>query len=150
MKTIFQPADVEQLKSRIAHLSPDSPRQWGTMNPTQALAHCSAGMALALGDIKPPRARIGRLLGPVIKRLAVGNDEPMRRNSPTMQELIIPNCADFTTEQTRLLREIDRVVAAGPSGCTTHPHAFFGSLTPAEWGNLMYKHLDHHLRQFGV
>jgi hypothetical protein len=45
---------------------------------------------------------------------------------------------------------IDRFAAAGPQGCTTHPHAFFGSLTPDEWAILMYKHLDHHLRQFGA
>ena len=45
---------------------------------------------------------------------------------------------------------IDRFAAAGPKGCTTHPHSFFGPLTPDEWAILMYKHLDHHLRQFGV
>jgi hypothetical protein len=45
---------------------------------------------------------------------------------------------------------IDRFVAAGPKGCTTHPHSFFGPLTPQEWAILMYKHVDHHLRQFGV
>lgn len=44
----------------------------------------------------------------------------------------------------------DRFAAAGPKGCTTHPHTFFGRLTPEEWATLMYKHLDHHLRQFGV
>jgi hypothetical protein len=45
---------------------------------------------------------------------------------------------------------IDRFAAAGPAGCTTHPHAFFGRLTPDEWAILPYKRLDHHLRQFGV
>jgi hypothetical protein len=150
MKTLFNPADAASLKIRIHALAPDSPRHWGSMTPTQTLAHCSAGLAMALGDINPPRARIGRLLGPVIKRLAVGNEEPMRRNSPTMQEIIITNCKDFAAEQSHLSDEIDRVIAAGPAGCTTHPHAFFGPLTPAEWGNLMHKHLDHHLRQFGV
>jgi hypothetical protein len=45
---------------------------------------------------------------------------------------------------------IDRFAAAGPAGCTAHPHAFFGSLAPDQWAILMYKHLDHHLRQFGA
>jgi LPS sulfotransferase NodH len=45
---------------------------------------------------------------------------------------------------------IDRFAAAGPQGCTKNPHSFFGRLTPQEWATLMYKHLDHHLRQFGV
>jgi LPS sulfotransferase NodH len=45
---------------------------------------------------------------------------------------------------------IERFAAAGLAGCTMHPHSFFGRLTPQEWAVLMYKHLDHHLRQFGV
>ncbi len=53
-------------------------------------------------------------------------------------------------EQHRLSALIDRFAAAGPAGCTTHPHTFFGPLTPQEWAALMYKHLDHHLRQFGA
>ena len=57
---------------------------------------------------------------------------------------------DLGIEQKRLCGLIDRFVAAGPEGCTTHPHSFFGRLTPQEWAILMYKHVDHHLRQFGV
>jgi hypothetical protein len=53
-------------------------------------------------------------------------------------------------ERSRLRGLIDRFAAAGPSGCTTHPHTFFGPLTPDEWAELMYKHVDHHLRQFGA
>jgi hypothetical protein len=45
---------------------------------------------------------------------------------------------------------IDRFTAAGPTGCTTSPHSFFGRLTPEQWAILTFKHLDHHLRQFGV
>jgi LPS sulfotransferase NodH len=45
---------------------------------------------------------------------------------------------------------IDRFASGGPAGCAQHPHSFFGPLTPAEWAELNYKHLDHHLRQFGV
>ena len=44
----------------------------------------------------------------------------------------------------------DRFVNGGPRVCTTHPHPFFGRLTPAEWAIQQYKHLDHHLRQFGA
>jgi hypothetical protein len=105
---------------------------------------------MALGELNLPRARLSRIVGPLIKRLAVGNNEPMRRNVPTIKELVITDDKDFATEQGRLASEIDRIIAAGPAGCTTHPHPFFGPLTPAEWGNLMYKHIDHHLRQFGV
>jgi len=74
----------------------------------------------------------------------------MRRNSPTARELVMKDDRDFVAEQRRLDGLLDEFAAAGPGGCTDHPHAFFGPMKPDEWAILMYKHLDHHLRQFGV
>ena len=96
------------------------------------------------------RALIGRILGVVIKPMALRESEPMRRNSPTAKELFIKDDRNFEFERKRLSGLIDCFADAGPAGCTAHPHAFFGSLTPDEWAVLMYKHLDHHLRQFGA
>jgi hypothetical protein len=74
----------------------------------------------------------------------------MRRNTPTVPGLVVADERALDAERERLRGLIDRFVAAGPAGCTTHPHSFFGRLTPQEWSVLMYKHLDHHLRQFGA
>ena len=93
---------------------------------------------------------VGRIIGRIIKPMVVGNDAPMRRNSPTTKDLVVQDKRDLQTERERLRGLIDRFVAAGSNGCTTHPHSFFGPLTPDEWATLMYKHLDHHFRQFGV
>ena len=150
MKNLFEAARVDEVKQRIAQLRPDSVRQWGTMNPAQALEHCSRGVETALGDKKPPRVFIGRILGPIVKPKVMGNDEPLRRNTPTVEGLVIRDERNLAKERTRLYGMIDRFAAAGSKGCTTHPHTFFGPLTPEQWAILMYKHLDHHLRQFGV
>jgi uncharacterized protein DUF1569 len=150
MKNLFEAAWVEEVKERMAQLRPDSERLWGTMNPAQALAHCSRGIELAVGDRIPPRLLLGRIIGRIVKPMALGNDEPMRRNSPTVKGLVVQDERDLVVERQRLRELIDRFVAGGPGGCTKHPHSFFGRLTPEEWATLMYKHLDHHLRQFGV
>ena len=150
MKNLFDSARVEEVKERIARLRPDSERQWGKMNAPQAVAHCSGGLELALGDKRPPRVLLGRILGPIIRPKVFANDQPFRRNSPTVKSLVIQDERDLAKERARLYAMIDRFVAAGPKGCTTHPHSFFGALTAEEWAILMYKHLDHHLRQFGV
>jgi hypothetical protein len=150
MNNLFEAARVKEVKQRMAQLRPNSERLWGQMNPAQALAHCSRGIELAVGDRTPPRALLGRIIGRMVKPLALGNDEPMRRNSPTVKELVVQDERDLGTERERLCELIDRFAASGPEGCTTHPHSFFGRLTPEEWATLMYKHLDHHLRQFGV
>ena len=150
MKNLFDAAAAADLKARLQRLRADSPRQWGRMTAPQAVAHCAAGLELAFGELRPPRALIGRLFGRIIKPLALGNDAPMRRNSPSVPGMIVTDDRDLERERQRLGALIDRFVAGGPAACTTHPHSFFGPLTPDEWAILRYKHLDHHLRQFGA
>ena len=150
MKSLFEAARVEEIKKRMAQLRPDSERLWGKMNPAQALAHCSAAIGMAVGETRPPRILIGRLLGPLAKKSVIVIGEPMRRNSMTDKSVLVTDERDFEVEKQRLRESIDRFAAGGPEICTKHPHFFFGTLTPVEWAALMYQHLDHHLRQFGV
>jgi hypothetical protein len=151
VKNLFEKPCAEELKQRLVRLTPESPRQWGKMNAAQAIAHCVLGFELSFGTQKPPRAGFPvRILGRIIKPLALGDDKPMRRNSPTMKNLLVANECDLAKEREQLCAAIDRFAAAGPAGCTDHPHSFFGRLTPEEWAILMYKHVDHHLRQFGA
>jgi hypothetical protein len=149
MKSLFEPATAEEVKKRMALLRPDSERQWGKMSPAQALAHCSAAMEVAVGLKFPPRNLFGRLIGRrVLKTFLAG--KPFPRNSPTDKSYVVKDDRDFAVERERLLELIERFVGGGHGGCTKHPHSFFGPLTPQEWAQLNYIHLDHHLRQFGV
>ena len=150
MKNFYEPATVEEVKNRIAQLKPDSEPLWGTMNPAQAAAHCSGAMEWAVGDVLPKRQFIGRLVAWMVKPKLLRDEAPMTRNAPTTKSLVVADERDLRAEQQRLTSLIDRFAAAGPSGCTTHPHSFFGPLKPDEWARLMYKHIDHHLRQFGA
>jgi len=149
-KNLYQPESAEEIKRRILSLRSDSARQWGKMNVAQAVAHCAAGMENAVGMTNPPRVFVGRILGPIVKPMALQENRPLQRNSPTAKSLVITDERDLAAEQKRLCGLIDRFASAGPGGCTPHPHAFFGRMTPAEWAVLCYKHLDHHLRQFGA
>jgi hypothetical protein len=150
MKNLFEAARVEEVKERMAQLRPDSERLWGKMKPAQALAHCSATIGMAEGEISPPRILIGRLLGPLAKKSLIVDGKPMRRNAMTQKSCVVTGERDFVGERQRLRESIDRFAAGGPGICTKHPHFFLGPLTPVEWAALMYQHLDHHLRQFGV
>jgi hypothetical protein len=149
MKNLFETATVDEVKERLGKLSPDSGRLWGRMSSAQALAHCSAAMEWAVGMKLPPRRLIGLLLGRFAKSMIV-RERHMPRNSPTDRNLLVTDERDLEVERQRLHGLIDRFAAAGPAGCTKHPHSLFGPLTPMEWAALMYQHLDHHLRQFQV
>ena len=150
MKNLYEAPAALEIKQRIALLKPESPRQWGKMNAAQAIAHCAASVEWAVGDRVPPRMFFPSLMGRLIKPLVVGNDKPFRRNSPTSPDLLVSGQRDLDVESQRLYVLIDRFTAAGPIGCTTNPHSFFGRMTPEQWAILTYNHLDHHLRQFGV
>ena len=150
MKNLFETATVQEVKDRIASLKPDSAAEWGTMSAAQALAHCTGGLEMALGDSKLPRVLMGRLIGGIIKPMVLKDEVPMRRNSPTAKALVIHDNRDLPKEKDRLSALIDRFAVGGPAVCTSYPHAFFGKMTPQEWAILMYKHLDHHLRQFSA
>jgi hypothetical protein len=150
MKNLFDATTASEIRTRLETLRPDSQRQWGKMTPAQALAHCARSTEWTVKDSFPPRIFIGRILGGFVKPHIFKDDAPLRPGSPTTRELIVRGEPDFDAERQRLTKLLDRFVAAGPAGCTTHPHPFFGKLTAEEWAILMYKHLDHHLRQFGA
>jgi hypothetical protein len=144
---------VEDTTRRILRLRVESERQWGSMGVVETLTHCTAGMEMAMGVIRATRAPFpASLLGRLIKPLVFRDDKPIRRNSPSVPELFPEGAAkcDFTTERARLITAIERFASQGPAGCSRYPHPFFGPLNPNQWAILAYKHVDHHLRQFGV
>lgn len=153
MKDLFDPTLADDIMQRIMRLHPGSERLWGSMAVAQTLAHCTSGIQMATGVINPRRAPFpASVIGLVIKPLVFGDDKPMRRNSPSSPELFLadPAQCDFERERTQLIATIDSFVSKGSAYCSQHPHPFFGSLKPEQWAILMYKHVDHHLRQFGV
>lgn len=150
MKNLFDAACAQEIQQRIASLRADSPRQWGKMNAGQAAAHCANAMEMATGDKKLPRVWFGYLFGPLVKPMVLGEGKQMQRDAPTSRNLRIEDQRNLEAEKQRLGKLVDRFAKGGKAGCTRHPHPFFGALTPEEWSVLTYKHLDHHLRQFGV
>ena len=149
MKNLFEASSATEIRNRIERLRPDSERRWGVMNVAQMMAHCSAWLEIAAGEKTPPRSLMGRIVGRLAKKSILG-EQPIRRNMPTMKSLIVNDERQFAEEQGLLINWVDRFSAGGPEQCTTHPHSFFGPMTPVECATMGYKHLDHHLRQFST
>ena len=153
MKNLFDPILVEDTKKRILQLRLDSEPQWGSMAVAQTLAHCTSGVEMAMGVIRAKRAPFpAYLIGRLIKPFVFRDDRPMRRNSPSSPELFSAGSTkcEFVSERSRFIAAIESFASQGPASCSCYPHPFFGPLNPQQWAILMYKHVDHHLRQFGV
>jgi hypothetical protein len=130
-------------------LRPDAQRQWGKMNVAQMLAHNSAWLEMASGGHSLPWTFMGHIFGRMVKKSFLG-EAPIRRNIGTMKSLLVEDDRQFSVEKDRLIDWISRFSFGGPEKCTKKPHSFFGPMTPDEWARLAYKHLDHHLQQFGA
>jgi hypothetical protein len=150
MQTLFDDPQRQSILKRLTLLEPASTRQWGKMSPAQMLAHCSLALEAATGDRPMKQKLIGKILSPLVRSSAVGSDKPFGKSSPTDPTFVVSHECDFSAERERLRALVVRFAERGPSEAARQVHAFFGRLDGPEWGRLMYKHLDHHLRQFGV
>jgi hypothetical protein len=149
MKNLFDKDAYTEITNRINALTPEAQRQWGKMDVAQMLAHCKEAFKVPLSDKKIPRIFLGLLLGWMMKT-KLHNEEPWKKNLPTAPNFLIKDQRDFNTEKNELVGMISKFHTLGPDKVGNFPHPFFGTLTKEQWGKSMYKHVDHHLMQFGV
>lgn len=149
MKSLFDKDSYEEIIRRMNALTPDTQRQWGKMEVAQMLAHCKEAFKVPLNNKKMPRMFIGLLLSWMMKS-KLYNEEPWKKNLPTAPNFIIKDQRDLNTEKKELAELITKFYSAGHGNVGKFPHPFFGTLSQEQWGKSMYKHLDHHLMQFGV
>ena len=149
MKSMYNKADSEAILARIRNLTADAKPLWGKMTAAQAVTHLQRPILVALGEMKLKRTLAGLLFGKMAKKSFTA-EGPTKRNSPTDKNFIVKDHPDFETEKKKLIALVQRFVSGGPEALTTEPHPFFGPLTTQEWDMLQWKHLDHHLSQFGV
>jgi hypothetical protein len=148
MKSLFETTDRNEILSRLEALQPGAPRQWGKMAVGQMMKHCSVALEVGAGAMPSKQAFIGKILSPFVRKGVLG-EKPFSKNSPTDPKFVIRDDRDFEKERSRLKEMIAIFVERGPANAGRQVHSFFGKMTGEEWGQLMYKHLDHHLRQFG-
>jgi hypothetical protein len=150
MKNIFSPEVTSELISRINRLSPESPALWGKMAVDQMLAHCCVAYEMAFTDKYPKPNAIMRLILKTFVKKGVVNEVPYKKNIPTAPAFIIADRKNFEEEKARLIKYLEQVASLGKEHFEGKESPSFGPLTALEWNNLFYKHLDHHLNQFGV
>lgn len=147
MKTIFDSATALALINRINALSAQSKPNWGTMDVFQMVRHCSLCEDMMQGEIQIKRVFIGRLIGPALLKKVLKDDRPFAKNSPTSPLL------KTTSAQGDLVSEVEiwiQKIKAYEHFENDLLHPFFGKMSNEQIGQFVYKHADHHLRQFGV
>jgi len=148
MASLLVERDRQRLIARIEALTPEQPRRWGQMSVDRMLGHLVGSAQMALGDLAvAPRPGFAPLSRFPVKQLVL-YVFPFPKSTPTAPELVIVEPRVFEAERARLLGLMARLVARGESG-PAPVHSVFGPLSCREWGVLVHKHTDHHLKQFG-
>lgn len=150
LPNIFTKEVSESIISRINKLTPQTQPKWGKMSVEKMLAHCNVTYEYIYENkYSKPGFMRGLLLKLVVKGI-VTNEKPYKRGTPTGPDFIIADERMFDTEKTRLINYIRKTQELGESHFEGKVSHSFGALNKAEWNNMFYKHLDHHLSQFGV
>jgi len=150
MKNVFHLTDKSEILYRINKLTPDTQRKWGKMTVSQMLAHLNVSYEMIYESNHPkPNFLMKFILKSFVKNMVV-NDKPYKRNGQTAPAFVIKEDKDFETERARLIAYIDQTQELGVAYFDGKESHSFGSLNISEWNNMLYKHLDHHLSQFGV
>lgn len=148
MKSVFNPSDNEELIARINLLTPSSQPVWGKMNVAQMLGHCQRAIEVGTGLLFLRRTALGFVFGRMALRQLM--NKPTKRNLPTDKNFIVPNTVEFETERAKLIDMYRSLAENGSDHIKVKKHPFFGEMTDEQWDVLLWKHLDHHLQQFGV
>src|SRR6188472_1096402 len=152
MKTVGDPKVLHTLVRRLRTIGPDSPRRWGTLTPHEMLCHLGDASDMVLGarcrnTPVPERNR------PLIKLLGLWSPIPWPHGRPTnpmhnpRAEGTRPSV--FEKDLARAIDGVERIAVATP-GVLIQAHGLFGSMSLHDWQRWAYRHINHHLRQFGA
>lgn len=150
MKNIFDKKETDTIINRINSLNATTTPKWGKMSVDKMLAHCNVTYEMALDNIhSKPNGFKTAILKLLVKPIVV-SEKPYKKNSRTAPEFLITDSKNFETEKERLINYLNKTQNLGANYFEGKASLSFGKLNKQEWNNMFYKHLDHHLNQFGV
>jgi hypothetical protein len=147
VKSIWQDEARRELTDRIGAVTPDRGAEWGTFSAPKMVCHLADSLKMAMGDLKVAPKRLPIRFTP-LKQLIIFA-APFPKGTPTAPELLVRQPREWAND----VSEVQDLLARAGSARTTDTwpeHPAFGKLSKRAWGVLIYRHMDHHLRQFGA
>jgi hypothetical protein len=150
MKNIFNQNQTIEVINRINNLNSNTQPLWGKMAVGQMLTHCNITYEFVYDDKYPKPNAFKKFIFKLFIKNIVVSEKPYKKNGQTAPEFIIKDSKNFDAEKKRLVDHINKTQQLGDKYFDGKESHSFGILTKNEWNNMFYKHLDHHLKQFGV
>jgi len=150
MEKKFNSSDIESFVRRIQNINTQSIPKWGKMDAYQMLKHCTLSEQINLGEKKIKRLFIGRLFGKIVLKSITKEGAQNKKNAQTHPSLIITGKGNVEAQKNEWISKLREYPQMDQLALINRVHPFFGKMTLDQWEQLIYKHTDHHLRQFGV
>jgi len=153
MNSIASAETRAELIRRLEGLTPTTPRRWGTLTAAEMLCHLGDTFESVLGVRIPPGPPASRAPRPVLKWLILYAPLPWPKGARTRpgvdphREGSRPG--EFDSDRFRVVGGLDRLAVA-PAESLAANHFMVGPMSRKDWHRWAYKHVDHHLRQFGL
>lgn len=150
---LFNTATHQSTIERIQRLNPNTQRQWGKMTPHEAICHMADPFRDVL-NLRKTKPAMPRIFQPLL-RILVLTEKDWKPNTPTLQVYRQGDGGggtpptDFETDKAALLGFITQFCSKD-TDYRFGPHPGIGQLSREQNGFMMWKHTDHHLRQFGL
>lgn len=149
MKSLFSEQAHNEIIDRLNQIDENAQSKWGKMNVSQMLAHCQFPLQVALQELKLERPNFFKRALFSLFKSSLYDDKPWKQGLPTSNAFVVTSEKDFTKEKALLTEKI-RDFHSEKNKTEWPPHPMFGAFTSEQWGKMQYKHLDHHLKQFGA
>jgi hypothetical protein len=147
-RTIFNSGDCGELLARLDRLRPDAKVQWGKLTAPRMICHLSDSLRVAGGEV-PSEFKPGFLANPIVRWLLAYVVPFPKERAQTAPEMLLTQPANWEADLSTVREQLHAAARRGPHGKWAR-HPAFGDVSGTLYGVFIYKHFDHHLRQFGV
>ncbi len=140
--------NLDHFIQRTDKIQEKSSANWGKMDAAQMFQHLNKSVQSLFEENKVKRMFLGRIIGKLILKKAIKDKKPISKNSPTAPSFVSDNSVDFNKEKNTWKMYLEKFAKLTESDLEGKIHPFFGKMTGNQWNVLIYKHVDHHLKQF--
>lgn len=149
-KFLYEAPVLQECLTRLDNINADTKPQWGKMTAAQMMAHCTEILEVSNGTKELKNTPfLARLFKGYIRKMVV-NEKPYPKSTQTHPQYRQTSQKEFEAERNRLIQAINLFSDLFKTDASSTRHPLFGPMSMEEKGWSMYKHLDHHLSQFGV
>jgi len=147
VRNLYDKNTYQSVLDRINQLDTNSAPEWGTMSAAQMMNHCAEIQGVTNGNELKNTPLMVKLFKGAIRKMVV-NEKPYKTNTATHPQYRQKSPKEFETSKHLLLAELEKFVNQTPSEAAARKHPLSGQMDRDESGWAMYKHIDHHLKQF--